>query len=977
MSRVANRDRQADGPRTSGMVALMPTAADAKRLAVDGGEDPDQLHLTLAHLGDHATSMAPETQAALHQVVGHLAAETPPVSARVSGHLLFNPDSGPDGDRTPVAAYLVSDSPALAPLHDAAAAAVGAADPDVTQFSPFIPHVSGAYDRDAGALGYAGPVAFDRVRVAIGDGHTDYPLGGSGDDTAGTDPDADGDIDDGTGADTDDDSALGGGDKVKDGEKSIISITELVELAELAELVRETKDDGSSGSAGSDAAPANSLTDGSYQINHPGQLKTAINALTAYQVARSKRAALRRHVLKHAGRLHAMNMVPKSIQDEKDSDDDSGSGKKDAAPAVVDTKDGPDAKGADARNMSDDTRKYGEPVGPPLGKPRDGAAAQAQQDSGAVKACQDLLAGNTQNVEPLDTMDPDALKALTRVAYSYNSSAPNVMKLRMQLAQEMARRGMKVTDFGALGAPAPAGKGDAAATAKQAGKDAAPQAKGDLDAAEVEYKTKYTTDDRRAMAKKGQALPDGTFPIMDRSDLDSAIRLRGRHSTYSTATVVKHIVKRAKAIGATDMLPDGLADGVQEKQLSWDGAPDSFTAGVLLGLSGLDTADAIELKAGPPGHTFPSPDPNAARLREYWVHGKGALKIQWGVPHDFDRCVLELTKYVGDRAKGLCNIYHRSALHVAPGQEDAPGRAVAKAVGDMAGSKKSDGEGAETKALTGLWVPDPAAVDGWRAYAPAWPLDDALIAEMKALRPNKTSGGYVGADDDEQDTGSDSGGGDASADDTGTDAGTDDSSDDDVLAALDNYAAMVPQVSPEAAYMQAIGDQIPWQLAATGDLVNPDSPGGEIPVLQREEEEFGETGPSDAIVDDLSGTDVVPDADNAGGDDTTDDGNADELTFPDEGDLFDPDDAGEVDDTGTNADEGDTTDTDDTGGADDAEGNEGGDTGAAIPEVAELLAALMAEQDAVEAPPDDDDAGEAEEDSEGIGVAKRPAAATA
>jgi hypothetical protein len=58
----------------------------------------------------------------------------------------------------------------------------------------------------------------------------------------------------------------------------------------------------------------------------------------------------------------------------------------------------------------------------------------------------------------------------------------------------------------------------------------------------------------------------------------------------------------------------------------------------------------------------------AHQLLDYWVRGPGAAKIMWGVPHDFDRCVIELSKYVAD-AKGLCNVYHQHALGVAPGQE--------------------------------------------------------------------------------------------------------------------------------------------------------------------------------------------------------------------------------------------------------------------------------------------------------------------
>jgi 5-methylcytosine-specific restriction endonuclease McrA len=43
------------------------------------------------------------------------------------------------------------------------------------------------------------------------------------------------------------------------------------------------------------------------------------------------------------------------------------------------------------------------------------------------------------------------------------------------------------------------------------------------------------------------------------------------------------------------------------------------------------------------------------RLMRYWAEGEGAAKIQWGVPGDFDRCVVQLGKYVGPGVvKPLC-----------------------------------------------------------------------------------------------------------------------------------------------------------------------------------------------------------------------------------------------------------------------------------------------------------------------------------
>lgn len=58
------------------------------------------------------------------------------------------------------------------------------------------------------------------------------------------------------------------------------------------------------------------------------------------------------------------------------------------------------------------------------------------------------------------------------------------------------------------------------------------------------------------------------------------------------------------------------------------------------------------------------------RLHEYWVHGEGAAKIAWGAPGDFDRCVAELGKYIGD-PEGYCNLAHHAATGMYPAQHAA------------------------------------------------------------------------------------------------------------------------------------------------------------------------------------------------------------------------------------------------------------------------------------------------------------------
>lgn len=53
---------------------------------------------------------------------------------------------------------------------------------------------------------------------------------------------------------------------------------------------------------------------------------------------------------------------------------------------------------------------------------------------------------------------------------------------------------------------------------------------------------------------------------------------------------------------------------------------------------------------------------NAEKLRHYWTRGEGAAKIRWGTPGDWTRCVRHLSKFMGVRAKGYCQLRHKDAL---------------------------------------------------------------------------------------------------------------------------------------------------------------------------------------------------------------------------------------------------------------------------------------------------------------------------
>lgn len=59
---------------------------------------------------------------------------------------------------------------------------------------------------------------------------------------------------------------------------------------------------------------------------------------------------------------------------------------------------------------------------------------------------------------------------------------------------------------------------------------------------------------REVASEKGEALPDGSFPIHDTEDLKRAIKAYGRAKDKAKAKA--HIKKRARALKATDLLPD-------------------------------------------------------------------------------------------------------------------------------------------------------------------------------------------------------------------------------------------------------------------------------------------------------------------------------------------------------------------------------------------------------------------------------------
>lgn len=76
----------------------------------------------------------------------------------------------------------------------------------------------------------------------------------------------------------------------------------------------------------------------------------------------------------------------------------------------------------------------------------------------------------------------------------------------------------------------------------------------------------YSEEQRQELAKKGHALPDGSYPIVDREDLENAIQAIGRASDPEAAK--RHIKKRARELGLEELIPEGWNNVTREEYLA-------------------------------------------------------------------------------------------------------------------------------------------------------------------------------------------------------------------------------------------------------------------------------------------------------------------------------------------------------------------------------------------------------------------------
>jgi uncharacterized membrane protein YkoI len=85
----------------------------------------------------------------------------------------------------------------------------------------------------------------------------------------------------------------------------------------------------------------------------------------------------------------------------------------------------------------------------------------------------------------------------------------------------------------------------------------------EAEAAEIALKRAFSEERRFDLAKSGEAMADGSYPIVSETDLRNAIQAYGRAKDKEATK--KHIMKRARALKLESMIPGNWIAGGEEK----------------------------------------------------------------------------------------------------------------------------------------------------------------------------------------------------------------------------------------------------------------------------------------------------------------------------------------------------------------------------------------------------------------------------
>jgi hypothetical protein len=161
-------------------------------------------------------------------------------------------------------------------------------------------------------------------------------------------------------------------------------------------------------------------------------------------------------------------------------------------------------------------------------------------------------------------------------------------------------------------------------------------------------------------------LDMGEGSITELPDGRESMELTAGRISAITVCAIPAFAEAFIALGPYD--PALYADAPAET----DGIPTDSQAAALTDKATFEVVPP-KTKDGPGWITHPEPTKD---ITSYWVTGPGAAKIGWGAPGDFNRCRVQLAKYVQNPEwlAGLCANLHYRALGVWPGRSSHSGR---------------------------------------------------------------------------------------------------------------------------------------------------------------------------------------------------------------------------------------------------------------------------------------------------------------
>jgi 2'-5' RNA ligase len=157
---------------TGVMVAFYPSAEQQTQLALDDGEPVEDLHLTLAFLGEVGAELQESDQARLVEAVSGWAGTQEPITATTNGHGIFT-------SAVEKVTYATVDAPQLPAARQALVEALAAAGLPHSQTHGYVPHITLVYDERRDIHVPELSLRFDEVVIKFADQRTSLTLTGS------------------------------------------------------------------------------------------------------------------------------------------------------------------------------------------------------------------------------------------------------------------------------------------------------------------------------------------------------------------------------------------------------------------------------------------------------------------------------------------------------------------------------------------------------------------------------------------------------------------------------------------------------------------------------------------------------------------------------------------------------------------------------------------------------------------------------